>query len=200
MTLFVSPGIALSLCVLGLHAAAVPSAQQTNQCRVLPANIQADDDLRQGIEQVLRRSRTLREQCARIGSAPHVHVRVTITPRITAPLTRAQSVVRRYASGLLFVAIELPVASTDFVELLAHEFEHVTEFIDGVDLGALARRGDTGVTRRRSDGAFESERAAAAGLAAAAEVQTDTSFHAAAVGRCVSIAVRAAWRGMRGGV
>ena len=36
--------------------------------------------------------------------APHVHVRVTMTPRITAPLTRAQSVVRRYASGLLFVA------------------------------------------------------------------------------------------------
>jgi hypothetical protein len=198
MTLFVSPGIVLSLSVLGLTAAAVPSVQQTNQCRVLPANIQADDDLRQDIEQVLRRSRTLREQCARIGSAPHVHVRVTIAPRIAAPLTRAQSIVRRYASGLLVVAIELPVASTDFVELLAHEFEHVTEFIDGIDLRALAQRGDSGVTQRRSDGAFESQRAAAAGLAAAAEVQTGTDFRAAAVGRGVTLAARAAWRGMRG--
>ena len=138
MTLLVSPGIVLSLCALGLHAAAVPSLQQANQCRVLPANIQADDDVRQDIAQLLARSRILRRQCARIAAAPQVRVRVTMTPHVTAPLTRAQSVVRRYPSGLLFVDIELPVATTDFVELLAHEFEHVTEFIDGVDLRALA--------------------------------------------------------------
>jgi hypothetical protein len=173
------------------------SAQRTNQCRVPPANIQADGDLRQGIDQVLRRSRILRDQCARIGAAPQVHVRVTMTPHITAPLTRAQSVVRRYASGLLIVAIELPVATTDFVELLARELEHVTEFIDGVDLRARAQRGDAGVTRRRSDGAFESQRASAAGLAAAAEVQPDTDFRRTAVGPGVSTAARAAWRAAR---
>ena len=197
MTLLVSPGIVLSLCALGLHAAAVPSLQQANQCRVLPANIQADDDVRQDIAQLLGRSRILRRQCARIAAAPQVHVRVTMTPHVTAPLTRAQSVVRRYPSGLLFVDIELPAATTDFVELLAHELEHVTEFIDGVDLRALARRGDAGVTRRRSDGAFESQRAYAAGLAAAAEAQPETDPGAAVVGRGVSTAARAAWRAAR---
>lgn len=169
MTLFVSPGFVVSLCVLGLHAAAVPSAPQTSQCRVLPSNIQADGELRQAIEQLLGRSRTLREQCGRIGATPRVRVRVVISPRISNAETRARSVVRRFDSGLLNVEIELPLVNTDFIELVAHEFEHVIEFIDGVDLRALARRRDGHVTERRSDGAFESDRASAAGLAAAAE-------------------------------
>lgn len=171
MILFVSPAIALSLCALGLHAAALGSAPQAGQCRALPGNIQAQRELRQEIQQLLGRSRTLREQCAKIAGARRTRVWVAVTPGVSSADTRARSVARRFESGLLTVEIALPAAHSDFVELLAHEFEHVTEFIDGVDLHALAGQRRSGVTQRRSDGAFESERAYLAGLAAAAEVR-----------------------------
>jgi hypothetical protein len=194
MTLFVSPGLAVSLCVLGLHAAAVPSAPQANQSRVLPSNIQADAELRRAIEQLLRYSRTLRQQCARIGAASNVRVWVSISPQVNNADTRARSVVRRFESGLLKVDIELPLVNTDFLELVAHEFEHVTEFIDGIDLRALAAQRNGRVTQRRSDGAFESARASAAGLAAAAEVRHMPDAAAPAVSHGVTTAARAAWR------
>jgi hypothetical protein len=197
MNAFVSPGVVLSLCALGLHAAAVPSAPQMVQRLVLPSNIQADGQLRQAIELLLGRSRTLRKQCARIGAASRVRVWITIEPHVTNAETRARSTVRRFDSGLLDVEIELPPASTDFVELLAHELEHVTEFIDGIDLRALARNRDRHVVERRSDGAIESDRAHAAGRAAAAEAPIGGDPAARAVGRGVTTAVRAAWRGVR---
>ena len=197
MNVFVSPGVVLSLCVLGLHAAAVPSAPQTVQRLALPPNIQGDRELRQAIEQLLGRSRTLRTQVARIGEAARVHVWITIEPRVATADTRARSVVRRFDSGYLDVEIEIPPASADFVELLAHELEHVTEFIDGIDLPTLARTRNGHVVQRRSDGAIESDRAHAAGLAAAAEAPMGLDPGARAVGRGLGSAARAAWRGVR---
>jgi hypothetical protein len=197
MNVFVSPGVVLSLCALGLHAAAVPSAPQTVQRLALPSNIQGDRELRQAIEQLLERSRTLRKQVARIGAASRVHVWITIDPRVATAETRARSTVRRFDSGRLDIEIDLPPASADFVELLAHELEHVTEFIDGVDLRALARSRKGHVVERRSDGAIESDRAYAAGLAAAAEAPIGLDPAARAVGRGFTTAARAAWRGVR---
>ncbi len=52
-------------------------------------------------------------------------------------------------------------------ELLGHEFEHLIEQLDGVDLSAMARGGEA---RRLTDGAFETERAIAAGQQVAGEV------------------------------
>jgi hypothetical protein len=194
MNVFVSPGVVLSLCALGLHAAAVPSAPQTVQRLVLPSNIQADAQLRQTVEQLLGRSRTLQKQCARIGAASRVHVWITVEPRVATADTRARSTVRQFDSGLLDVEIQLPPMSADFVELLAHELEHVTEFIDGIDLRALARNRNGQVVQRRSDGAIESDRAYAAGLAAAAEAPIGVDPAAAAMGRGLANAARAAWR------
>jgi hypothetical protein len=164
---------------------------------VLPSNIQAEGQLRQAIELLLGRSRTLRKQCARIGAASRVHVWITIEPRVATADTRARSTVRRFDSGLLDVEIALPQAGTDFVELLAHELEHVTEFIEGVDLRALARNRDRHVVQRRYDGAIESDRARAAGLAAAAEAPIGVDPAARAVGHGFATAARAAWRGVR---
>jgi hypothetical protein len=119
---------------------------------------------------------------------------ITIEPRVATVDTRARSTVRRFDSGMLDVEIELPLPSADFVELLAHELEHVTEFIDGIDLRALARNRDRHVIERRSDGAIESDRAYAAGLAAAAEAPMGVDPAARAVGRGFTTAARAAWR------
>jgi hypothetical protein len=82
---------------------------------------------------------------------------------------RAESVIRRYSSGLLLAVVLLPPGG-DHVELIAHEFEHVIEQIEGINLAALARSGSM-AARHRDDGSFETTRAQHAGLAVSAEVR-----------------------------
>ena len=192
MIVFASPAVVLCLYMLGLDPVAL-TARATG-CYELPANIHAANELRGPIAQLLARSRTLRAQCARIAAERRTQVTVT-TPAPSMDLeVRARSTARRYDSGLLIVDIEIPAASRDFTELLAHELEHVTEFIDHVDFKRLARtRGGSDVERRR-DGSFESERALRAGRAAAGEVETATDPALTAVGRGITKSVRATFR------
>lgn len=185
------------LLVLGLHTGSLPARLRPSECVAVATNIHADPDVRASIQALLLRSRTIRIQCARIGAADRLIVRVAVTPTAADGDTRARSMARRFRSGPLVVDVQLPVASADFVELLAHEFEHVVEMIDGVDLRRLAREPDGLVTFRRSDGAYESARARAAGLAAAAEAPPTADPVAGAVGRGAATAARAAWRAVR---
>lgn len=83
-----------------------------------------------------RKSRTLRAQCLEIAAARQTYVSVTLSLSPMDPEARARSIARRYQSGLLVVEIQIPPASGDFAELLAHELEHVTELIERV--GRLA--------------------------------------------------------------
>jgi hypothetical protein len=84
-----------------------------------------------------------------------VTIKITMAPMDT--YARARSVARRYDSGLLIVDIEIPPASQDFTELLAHELEHASEIIERVDFEALAgaRLGQ----RVDPDGSSKSDRA-----------------------------------------
>jgi hypothetical protein len=51
------------------------------------------------------------------------------------------------------VDVEIPLVSRDFVGLLAHELEHVTELVDGVDFRAFAAvRGLSGACRTVGSG------------------------------------------------
>ena len=67
--------------------------------------------------------------------------------------------------------VEVPVGDPmAVVELLAHEFEHIVEQLDGVDLASWAGR--SGVRRvggSDRDGAFETERARQIGRRVAGE-------------------------------
>ena len=194
MIVFASTAVVLGLYVLGLDPVAL-TARATG-CYELPANIHAADELRGPIAQLLARSATLRAQCARIAER-RTQVTVTTPARSMDLEVRARSTARRYDSGLLIVDIEIPAASRDFTELLAHELEHVTEFIDHVDFKSLARRRGRPDVERRRDGSFESERALRAGRAAAAEVETATDPALTAVGRGIAKSVRATlgvWR------
>jgi hypothetical protein len=184
-----SPAVVLYLYVLGLDPVAF-TARATG-CYELPANIHTADELRGPIGQLLARSRTLRAQCARIAAAPRTQVTVTVSVGSLHGQARARSTARRYDSGLLIVDIEIPAASRDFAELLAHEFEHVTEFIDRVDFKTLARTRGGPAVERRSDGSFESDRALQAGRAAAGEAESQTDPVMAAVGHGMATAVRA---------
>lgn len=160
--------VVLSLYSFGLHPVAFIA--RLPECGALPVNIQARDDLRSVIAGLIARSATIRSQCARIAASRLTRVNVTLTLEPMDPGARARSIARRYQSGILLVSIQIPPASRDFAELLAHELEHVTELIDGVDFKRLAAAGGSKVIRRPSDGSFESERARQAGITAAAEV------------------------------
>lgn len=188
MIALASPAVVLCLYLFGLDPVAF-TAHATG-CYELPVNIHAGEGLRVPIGRLLARSRILRAQCEKIAAARQTQVTVTMS---VAPLdvqARARSIARRYESGLLIVDIEIPPASPDFTELLAHELEHVTEFIDRVDFNAsTGTRGGLAI-ERRSDGSFESERAVRAGRAAAAEVTMTTDPAATAISRGAATAVR----------
>lgn len=198
MVTFASAGVVLALSVFGLHPTlSSPDQSAPGEGYKIPVNIGVGDDLKEAVTAVLARSRTLREQCARIEAAPRTRIVVQLIGHRLGSMTRARATARRYDSGLLTIAIELPaVAIADLAELLAHELEHAIELIDKVDLSELARQRSTGVWRDH-DGIFETERAQAAGRAAAAEVFTETDPTAAAIGRSVAKAARLTWRGLK---
>jgi len=135
----------------------------------LPPNIRTTDELRPLLQELLSRSSTFREQCARIGLAHQTYVSVRLSRDKLPSAMRARSTARRYQSGVLVVDVEIPPASRDFAELLAHELEHVNEFIDRVDFQQLARDRRSGVVRCGAEGSFETERARQAGRTVAAE-------------------------------
>lgn len=153
--------------MLNLAVFAVPAAAETVARRAAaPANMTMDGDVREFVEEMAALSPTLRRQFAVIAAAPaRVDVRVSGVPLPAS--SRALTTIRKYESGYLHAEISLPVNS-DQVELLAHELEHVVEQIERVDLTALERAGQAW---RDSWGVFETERAHAAGHAAADEVE-----------------------------
>jgi hypothetical protein len=176
----VTPALfALTFSLLSLHPAAlVGRLSRSNQ---LPPTIRTTDDMRPMIEELLRRSPTLRAQCARIAIARQTYVSLMLSVVTMPSQARARSTARRYQSGLLLVDVEIPAASPDFAELLGHELEHVTEFIERVDFKQLARTRNAGIVHCVGDGSFESERAQKAGRTVAAEV--DASKRATRPGR-----------------
>ena len=169
MIVVVPAAVVLVLSVLGLHPAVLTA--RTSAWHQLPPNIRTTDDLRPIIEALLARSPTLREQCARIAIANKTWVSMTLSAARFPSLARARSTARRYQTGLLVIDVEIPPASQDLAELLAHELEHVTEFVDGVDFKKLAGTRNAGIVQCRSDGSFETERAQKAGRRAKFEVE-----------------------------
>ena len=120
------------------------------------------------LKEFLRSSETMRSQYYRITSAPRLRVRIGLM--LSKPVDRsAQTEFSRSPSGELEarVSIATPLRSMEYAEMLAHEFEHILEQIEGQDLGP----GGSGGGIRLADGAFETERARRAGREAAAEVE-----------------------------
>jgi len=136
-------------------------------------NLHIDEPLRPVVARMLERSPTFRRQWDAIARGDRVHVAVFLTAGPLDGTCRAKTTMRKYSSGLLFAIVLIPPHG-DYPELVAHEFEHVLEQIEGVDLAALARSGSSRV-KRRADGAYETARARDAGLAVAAELRPKMS-------------------------
>ena len=132
----------------------------------LPDSIGLDEGLQPMVRWALEHSPRFRQQCRALAAAPRLRATVTIAYRSVVGTTRARTSFRENPSGTLAAEIEIRSVS-ELTELLAHEFEHLIEQLDGVDLRALAREGEA---HRLADGAFETARAIAAGHQVAGEI------------------------------
>ena len=134
----------------------------------LPDGIQVSDDLRPRLHAMLEKSATFRSQCRRIGEARQLYVRVRLDARITGRTYRAVTRICRQPSGAIVAAIDI-AAFGDPAEWVAHEFEHLIEQLDGVDLHDLERRGQG--AWKSGNQMFETERAVSVGRRVSREMR-----------------------------
>ena len=143
------------------------TAAEPQQCRrTIPANIDVAHDLARVLERIYQRSATFRAQCERIAGADNLRVIIRIDTAIPARC-RAYTIVRRRGSDIV-ADVHLP-PTNGLIELIGHEFEHLLEQIEGLDLKTLARVKGSGV-RLLEGPVFETDRAQAAGRLVAAEM------------------------------
>lgn len=161
--------VALLMAALGAPRGAAAETARPPKLR----NLHIDEPLRAVVARMLENSATFRRQWDAIAHGDRVHVVVFMTAGPIDGTCRAKTTMRKYSSGLLLAVVLIPPLG-DYAELVAHEFEHVLEQIEGVDLAALARSGSRAV-KRRADGAYETTRARDAGLAVAAELRPKPS-------------------------
>ena len=152
----------------------------------LPDSIQLSDGLQPVVQWALEHSPSFRRQCRALAAAPDLRATVKVAVRPAGATARARTSFRQGEWGALAAEIEIRSAP-DLTELLAHEFEHLLEQLDGVDLQALSRKGKA---RRLADGAFETERAIAAGHQVAGEVVDNAPDRILSAGASV-------WRALR---
>jgi hypothetical protein len=141
---------------------------------VVPANIVIPGAYRPAVAAMLRYSPTFRRQCSRIALTPDL--RIAIMPSLLPGILPDEALTRivRRPDGRMVADVQLGTVG-DPVLLIAHEFEHILEQLDGVDLASMASRSATGVHQRPGSEHFETDRAIAAGRQVADEVQRGRS-------------------------
>ena len=100
--------------------------------------LQISSELQKPIDRMLTVSPTFVSQYCRIVRATGLLVGVRMDIELMERRLRARSVIRRYGSGLLVVAVAI-APGPRHEEWIAHEFEHILEQLDGLDLSRLAR-------------------------------------------------------------
>jgi len=140
---------------------------ELQQCRrsPLPANVDLPRDLETVVRRIYELSPAFRAQCDRIAETANMRVTVQIDAAIPAHC-RAFTVVQRRGRTIRAHVHLRP--GSDHAELLAHEFEHLLEQIEGVDVRKLSRMRGSGVREVERE-LFETDRAQAAGRVVAGE-------------------------------
>lgn len=134
----------------------------------IPSNVDVPRDLERVLARIHDRSPVFRAQCDRIGKAVNLRVKVRIDTAIPSRC-RAFTVVQRRGHEI-HADVHLP-PSAALTELVGHEFEHLLEQIEGLDLRKLARVKGSGV-HEVEGGVFETDRAQGAGRVVAVEVSS----------------------------
>lgn len=136
-----------------------------------PPNLVAPAMYRPLVESMLRDSPTFRRQCVRIAAEPGLTVHLGVSPPPRRFNRRATTHMTRNANGHLTAVVDIaPLEDTE--ELIAHEFEHIIEQLDGVDLAARAALPHTGVASLgHTTSIFETVRAQRVGLRVVSELR-----------------------------
>ena len=148
-------GLLFFVCVLS--SVVVAERQQDRCATAIPSNVDAGVFASDMIA-LLRRSETFRAQCERLAQTPRVRVKIDVACVLDSG--RAQTVIHRFPSGAIRADVVVQFGE-NYRELLAHEFEHILEQVDGVDLQQEVAEGRAW---QLSGGAFETERAQAIGV------------------------------------
>jgi len=159
-------------------AAAAPRPDSPGAWMSPPARCEASAEmlrvspiLRPVVIDMCRRSPTFRRQVIRLARQAGLEVQLQSGQFSAFGRVRARSAMTRVDGQLRTAIVEVPAANSVIqAELVAHEFEHILEQLDGVDLAAWAGR--SGVYRvgpDDRDGPFETERARQIGRVVAGE-------------------------------
>jgi hypothetical protein len=168
-------GVTVVLLVMCGGVMTAEPRQQPCRRSPLPANVGLPRDLDRAIARIYDRSPTFRAQCERIAAAENLRVTVRINASIPRRC-RAFTIVRRRGYEIR-AEVHLPPSSA-LTELVGHEFEHLLEQIEGLDLRRLARVKDSGVHEAEGR-VFETDRAQAAGRVVAVEASRQPRVPAA---------------------
>jgi hypothetical protein len=134
----------------------------------MPDTVQVADDLRRPVDTMLRKSAAFRSQCRQIARAPQLYARVRVNALMADRTYRARTTISRLASGAIVADIDI-AAFGDPTEWLAHEFEHLIEQLEGLELRDLARRSQG--AWHSTDEMFETDRAIRMGRTVLDEVR-----------------------------
>jgi Tol biopolymer transport system component len=122
-------------------------------------NLEVAPALHPVFERLRESSPTFRRQCARIAASKHLRVKVLPDDQPRRPSIDARSAFT-FEGGALTSADVYVDPSPDAAWLVAHEFEHILEQLDGVNLGEQA---DSEAVWRNGENSFETRRAIEAG-------------------------------------
>jgi hypothetical protein len=175
-------GVVAGVLMAGISMGAPPGASAdpaaaAARCEALAGGLQIGSELQPVVIDLCRRSSTFRRQMARLADAE----RLTVTVRqVVFPPTaswRAQAAITRVGGQVRSVNVLVPAGGQRLVaELIAHEFEHVLEQLDGVDLQRwVGRSGVRRVGTDQSDSPIETERAIQVGRLVAGEFVAATA-------------------------
>jgi hypothetical protein len=154
-------------CLIALAIISVFSGARAKADSRLPANLDLPGYLAAVVTHVYEQSETFRAQCGRLAQARDVRVRAGFDFSMRCSC-RAFTVFSR-ERDVLVAEIHLAPGGM-LAELIAHEFEHILEQMEHLDLRTLSHVRGSGVYTV-SSGHFETERAQQVGRVVLAEVR-----------------------------
>jgi hypothetical protein len=138
------------------------------RCEAMTVGLRIAAALRPILAEMCRRSPTFRRQVARLASERDLVVTITETAFPQRTPWRALTAIDCFSGRVRSADVQVqPGDPRAVAELIAHEFEHILEQLDGVALSRWIGR--SGVHRIGRDGPIETERARQVGLLVAGE-------------------------------
>jgi hypothetical protein len=144
------------------------------RCEAMAASLDIAPALRPVVADLCHRAPTFRRQIARLAAQPDLTLTVRPVAFASTVRWRAQTTIERVEGRVRLADVRVqPGDARLLAELIAHEFEHVLEQLDGVDLGRwIGRAGVRRVGADERGSPIETERAQQVGRLVAGEYRS----------------------------